>query len=53
MSATDSKPHLVDCNYPEKHEAHHHEHAETGRLVCHVCHPPIYVLQEHRGKTPE
>lgn len=29
-----------DCWHPERHAEHHHPHPQTGRPVCHVCHPP-------------
>jgi hypothetical protein len=30
----------VECAYATRHREHHHPHPVTGRLVCHVCHPP-------------
>lgn len=45
----------LDCSYPENHAAHHHSHPDTERLVCHICHPPAYVLRnnEANGQAPE
>lgn len=35
----------TDCVRPIEHAPHHRPHAVTGRLVCHLCHPPGTVLR--------
>lgn len=30
----------VECVQAVRHRRHHQPHPITGRLVCHVCHPP-------------
>lgn len=34
-----------DCSARKLHRPHHHSHPDTGRPVCHVCHPPAETLK--------
>lgn len=46
--------HKLDCSHPTEHAEDHVPHRDgPERLVCLVCHPPYYVLQERARLAQE
>ena len=43
----------TDCWHPIAHAARHHAHPATGRPVCHICHPPAYVLAQTNNQPSQ